>query len=387
MSAGNQPLINVITLGHAGHGKTTLTAAITKVLAVHGRQIRSYEEIHNAPEEKARGIVMRTSRVEFDTATRRYSHIDCPDHMDYVKNMITGAAQMDGAILVADAIAGPINSDQIRLARDANIPYIIVFLNKADLADKKELVDLVEQEVRGLLKEYGYPGDEVPVIRGSAKKALEGDVKWEQKVVELAANLDGFIQVPKQPIDKPFLFPIEEVFEVDGRETVVTGRFEQGSVEAGDEVEIVGIRATIKTVVLSVEKVRKVSATGRGDENVRIHLRDVKPEKVERGQVLAKPNSITAHTKFAAVVYVLSNEEGGRHLPFFAGYSPQFAFRLTDVTGIVELPAGVERANPGEKMSLTIFLISPMPMVKGMKFTMIEGGRTIAVGIVTKIIS
>ncbi|WP_253305998.1 elongation factor Tu [unidentified bacterial endosymbiont] len=385
----SKPHINVGTIGHVDHGKTTLTAAITSVLAKHyGGQARAFDQIDNAPEEKARGITINTSHVEYDTQNRHYAHVDCPGHADYVKNMITGAAQMDGAILVVAATDGPMpqTREHILLARQVGVPYITVFLNKCDMVDDEELLELVELEIRELLTQYDFPGDDTPVIRGSALKALEGDPEWEKKIVELAEILDSYIPEPKRAIDKPFLLPIEDVFSISGRGTVVTGRVEQGIVKVGDEVEIVGIRDTTKTVVTGVEMFRKLLDEGRAGENVGVLLRGTKRDDIERGQVLAKPKSITPHTKFVAEVYVLTKEEGGRHTPFLKGYRPQFYFRTTDVTGIVELPAEVEMVMPGDKLQLTVTLIAPIAMTEGLNFAIREGGHTVGAGIVSKII-
>ncbi|WP_253306360.1 elongation factor Tu [unidentified bacterial endosymbiont] len=385
----SKPHINVGTIGHVDHGKTTLTAAITSVLAKHyGGQARAFDQIDNAPEEKARGITINTSHVEYDTPIRHYAHVDCPGHADYIKNMITGAAQMDGAILVVAATDGPMpqTREHILLARQVGVPYITVFLNKCDMVDDEELLELVELEIRELLTQYDFPGDDTPVIRGSALKALEGDPEWEKKIVELAEILDSYIPEPKRAIDKPFLLPIEDVFSISGRGTVVTGRVEQGIVKVGDEVEIVGIRDTTKTVVTGVEMFRKLLDEGRAGENVGVLLRGTKRDDIERGQVLAKPKSITPHTKFVAEVYVLTKEEGGRHTPFLKGYRPQFYFRTTDVTGIVELPAEVEMVMPGDKLQLTVTLIAPIAMTEGLNFAIREGGHTVGAGIVSKII-
>lgn len=384
-----KPHINVGTIGHVDHGKTTLTAAITTVLAKkYGGQARAFEQIDNAPEEKARGITINTSHVEYDTPMRHYAHVDCPGHADYIKNMITGAAQMDGAILVVAATDGPMpqTREHIVLARQVGVPYITVFLNKCDMVDDEELLELVELEIRELLSQYGFPGDDTPVIRGSALKALEGDSQWEEKIVELAETLDSYIPEPQRAIDKPFLLPIEDVFSISGRGTVVTGRVEQGIIKVGDEVEIVGLKATVKSTVTGVEMFRKLLDEGRAGENVGILLRGIKREDIERGQVLAKSKSIAPHTKFVAEVYILTKEEGGRHTPFLKGYRPQFYFRTTDVTGIVELPADVEMVMPGDKLQLTVTLISPIAMDEGLNFAIREGGHTVGAGIVSKII-
>jgi elongation factor Tu len=385
----SKPHINVGTIGHVDHGKTTLTAAITTVLAKqYGGQARAFDQIDNAPEEKARGITINTSHVEYDTPTRHYAHVDCPGHADYIKNMITGAAQMDGAILVVAATDGPMpqTREHILLARQVGVPYITVFLNKCDMVDDEELLELVELEIRELLTQYEFPGDDTPVIRGSALKALEGDPEWEKKIVELAEILDSYIPEPKRAIDKPFLLPIEDVFSISGRGTVVTGRVEQGIIKVGEEVEIVGIRGTTKTTVTGVEMFRKLLDEGRAGENVGVLLRGTKRDDIERGQVLAKPKSITPHTKFVAEVYVLTKEEGGRHTPFLKGYRPQFYFRTTDVTGVVELPAEVEMVMPGDKLQLTVTLIAPIAMSEGLNFAIREGGHTVGAGIVSKII-
>jgi len=384
-----KPHVNVGTIGHIDHGKTTLTAAITHVLAEKvGGQARSFEEIDNAPEERERGITIATSHVEYETEKRHYAHVDCPGHADYVKNMITGAAQMDGAILVVSAADGPMpqTREHILLARQVGVPYIVVFLNKVDMVDDPELLELVEVEVRDLLNEYEFPGDEVPVIAGSALKALEGDPEAKEKILELANALDTYIPEPVRELDKPFLMPIEDVFSITGRGTVVTGRIEQGVIKAGDEVEIVGIRPTQKTVVTGVEMFRKILDEGRAGDNVGCLLRGIKREDVERGQVLCAPGSITPHTKFNAEVYVLKEDEGGRRTPFFSGYRPQFYFRTTDVTGVIKLPEGVEMVMPGDNVQMEIELIQPIAMDQGLRFAIREGGRTVGSGVVTKII-
>ncbi|PXZ37839.1 elongation factor Tu, partial [Avibacterium paragallinarum] len=358
-----KPHVNVGTIGHVDHGKTTLTAAITTVLAKHyGGSARAFDQIDNAPEEKARGITINTSHVEYDTPTRHYAHVDCPGHADYVKNMITGAAQMDGAILVVAATDGPMpqTREHILLGRQVGVPYIIVFLNKCDMVDDEELLELVEMEVRELLSQYDFPGDDTPIVRGSALKALEGDAQWEEKILELANHLDTYIPEPERAIDQPFLLPIEDVFSISGRGTVVTGRVERGIIRTGDEVEIVGIKETAKTTVTGVEMFRKLLDEGRAGENIGALLRGTKREEIERGQVLAKPGSITPHTDFESEVYVLSKEEGGRHTPFFKGYRPQFYFRTTDVTGTIELPEGVEMVMPGDNIKMTVSLIHPI---------------------------
>jgi len=386
-----KPHMNVGTIGHVDHGKTTLTAALTKVLAAKfGGEVKAYDQIDNAPEEKARGITISTSHVEYETANRHYAHVDCPGHADYVKNMITGAAQMDGAILVVSAADGPMpqTREHILLARQVGVPYIVVFLNKADMVDDKELLELVEMEVRDLLKKYDFPGDKTPIIVGSALKALEGDTSelGEGAIQKLAEALDTYIPEPKRAIDGAFLMPVEDVFSISGRGTVVTGRIERGIVKVGDEVEIVGIRPTQKTTVTGVEMFRKLLDQGQAGDNVGVLLRGTKREEVERGQVLAKPGSITPHTKFEAEVYVLSKEEGGRHTPFFQGYRPQFYFRTTDVTGAVDLPKGTEMVMPGDNVKITITLISPVAMEDGLRFAIREGGKTVGAGVVAKII-
>src|SRR5512145_1340371 len=387
-----KPHVNVGTIGHIDHGKTTLTACITKVLAKHNPKVkyRSFDSIDNAPEEKARGITIATAHVEYETAKRHYAHVDCPGHADYVKNMITGAAQMDGAILVVSAADGPMpqTREHILLARQVGVPYIIVYMNKADMVDDKELLELVEMEVRELLSKYQFPGDKTPIVIGSAKMALEGDKSdmGEGSIFKLADALDSYIPEPKRAIDGAFLMPVEDVFSISGRGTVVTGRVERGIVKVGDELEIVGLRATIKTVVTGVEMFRKLLDEGRAGDNVGCLLRGTKKEEVERGQVLAKPGSITPHTKFKAEVYVLTKEEGGRHTPFFNGYRPQFYFRTTDVTGVCTLPEGTEMVMPGDNINVEIELITPVAMDDGLKFAIREGGRTVGAGVVTKII-
>ncbi|WP_344965469.1 elongation factor Tu [Oceanisphaera sediminis] len=385
----NKPHVNVGTIGHVDHGKTTLTAAITNVLAKQfGGAARAFDQIDNAPEEKARGITIAASHVEYDTETRHYAHVDCPGHADYVKNMITGAAQMDGAILVVAATDGPMpqTREHILLARQVGVPYIVVFMNKCDMVDDDELLELVEMEVRELLSEYDFPGDEIPVIQGSALKGLEGDPQWEPKILELAAALDSYIPEPERAVDGAFLLPIEDVFSIQGRGTVVTGRVERGIVKVGEEVEIVGIKDTIKTTCTGVEMFRKLLDEGRAGENVGVLLRGTKREDVERGQVLAKPGSINPHTGFESEVYVLSKEEGGRHTPFFKGYRPQFYFRTTDVTGTIELPEGVEMVMPGDNIQMVVNLIAPIAMEEGLRFAIREGGRTVGAGVVAKII-
>ena len=384
-----KPHVNVGTIGHVDHGKTTLTAAITNVLAkVYGGEAKDFASIDNAPEERERGITISTSHVEYDTPTRHYAHVDCPGHADYVKNMITGAAQMDGAILVVASTDGPMpqTREHILLSRQVGVPYIIVFMNKCDMVDDEELLELVEMEVRELLSEYEFPGDDLPVIQGSALKALEGEKEWEDKIVELAEALDSYIPEPERDIDRPFILPIEDVFSIQGRGTVVTGRVECGLVRVGDEVEIVGVKETTTTTCTGVEMFRKLLDEGRAGENCGVLLRGVKREDVQRGQVLAKPGSITPHTKFESEVYVLSKEEGGRHTPFFKGYRPQFYFRTTDVTGIVELPAGVEMVMPGDNIKMVVELICPIAMDEGLRFAIREGGRTVGAGVVAKII-
>ncbi len=385
----DKPHVNVGTIGHIDHGKTTLTAAITTVLAEKmGGEARSFEEIDNAPEEKERGITIATSHVEYQTENRHYAHVDCPGHADYVKNMITGAAQMDGAILVVSAADGPMpqTREHILLARQVGVPYIVVFLNKADMVDDEELMELVEVEVRELLSEYDFPGDDIPFITGSALKALEGDEEYKSKIIELAAALDSYIPQPVRELDKPFLMPVEDVFTITGRGTVATGRVEQGIVNTGDTVEIVGVHATTTTVVTGVEMFRKILDQGQAGDNVGCLLRGTKREEIERGQVLCKPGSITPHTKFKAEVYILKKEEGGRHTPFFTGYRPQFYFRTTDVTGVAKLPDGVEMVMPGDNVQMEIELIQPIAMDQGLRFAIREGGRTVGSGVVTEII-
>ncbi|MFH7565819.1 elongation factor Tu [Oceanimonas smirnovii] len=384
-----KPHVNVGTIGHVDHGKTTLTAAITTVLAKKmGGSARGYDQIDNAPEEKARGITIAASHVEYDTEARHYAHVDCPGHADYVKNMITGAAQMDGAILVVAATDGPMpqTREHILLARQVGVPYIVVFMNKCDMVDDEELLELVEMEVRELLSEYEFPGDDTPVIQGSALKGLEGDPQWEEKILELADALDSYIPDPERAVDGAFLLPIEDVFSIQGRGTVVTGRVERGIVKVGEEIEIVGIKDTTKTTCTGVEMFRKLLDEGRAGENVGVLLRGTKREDVERGQVLAKPGSITPHTDFESEVYVLSKDEGGRHTPFFKGYRPQFYFRTTDVTGTIELPEGVEMVMPGDNIKMVVSLIAPIAMEDGLRFAIREGGRTVGAGVVAKII-
>ena len=385
----NKPHVNVGTIGHVDHGKTTLTAAITNVLAKRGGgEAKDFASIDNAPEERERGITISTSHVEYDTETRHYAHVDCPGHADYVKNMITGAAQMDGGILVVAATDGPMpqTREHILLSRQVGVPHLVVFMNKCDMVDDEELLELVEMEVRELLSEYDFPGDDIPVIQGSALKALEGEAEWEDKVVELADALDSYIPLPERDIDKPFILPIEDVFSISGRGTVVTGRVERGIITVGDEVEIVGIKETTKTTCTGVEMFRKLLDEGRAGENVGVLLRGTKREDVERGQVLAKPGSITPHTKFESEVYVLSKDEGGRHTPFFKGYRPQFYFRTTDITGAVELPEGVEMVMPGDNLKFVVELIAPIAMDEGLRFAIREGGRTVGAGVVSTII-
>ncbi len=386
-----KPHVNVGTIGHVDHGKTTLTAAITTVLAQQfGGEARAYDQIDAAPEEKARGITINTSHVEYETATRHYAHVDCPGHADYVKNMITGAAQMDGAILVVSAADGPMpqTREHILLSRQVGVPYIIVFLNKCDMVDDEELLELVEMEVRDLLSNYNFPGDEIPIIKGSAKCALEGDTSpiGVPAILELAAAMDSYIPTPARDVDHPFLMPVEDVFSISGRGTVVTGRVERGVLKVGDEIEIVGIRPTAKTTCTGVEMFRKLLDQGQAGDNIGALLRGTKREDVERGQVLAKPGTITPHTKFTAEVYVLSKDEGGRHTPFFKGYRPQFYFRTTDVTGTIELPEGVEMVMPGDNIQMTVQLIAPIAMNEGLRFAVREGGRTVGAGVVAKIL-
>ncbi len=386
-----KPHVNVGTIGHVDHGKTTLTAAITLVLSKKfGGEAKAYDQIDNAPEEKARGITINTAHVEYETAKRHYAHVDCPGHADYIKNMITGAAQMDGAILVVSAADGPMpqTREHILLARQVGVPYIVVYMNKADMVDDKELLELVEIEVRELLSKYQFPGDKTPIVIGSAKMALEGDKSemGEGSIFKLADALDSYIPEPKRAIDGPFLMPVEDVFSISGRGTVVTGRVERGIVKVGDELEIVGLKATMKTVCTGVEMFRKLLDQGQAGDNIGVLLRGTKREEVERGQVLAKPGSITPHTKFSCEVYVLSKEEGGRHTPFFPGYRPQFYFRTTDVTGSCELPAGTEMVMPGDNIAMTVTLIAPIAMEEGLRFAIREGGRTVGAGVVAKII-
>jgi elongation factor Tu len=390
----NKPHLNIGTIGHVDHGKTTLTAAITKVLSKQNERVkyRDFWSIDNAPEEKERGITIQIAHVEYETKNRHYAHIDCPGHADYVKNMITGAAQMDGAILVVSAADGPMpqTREHILLARQVNVPAIVVFMNKVDMVEDKEILDLVELEIRELLTSYGFPGDEIPIVRGSALKSMESDgnpdEEWNKKIVELMDAVDSYIKLPERPIDKPFLMPIEDVFTISGRGTVVTGRVERGIVKVGDEVDILGIRETRKRVVTGVEMFKKLLDEGRAGDNIGVLLRGTDREDVDRGMVLAKPGSITPHTKFKAEVVVLSKDEGGRHTPFVTGYRPQFFFRTTDVTGSVKLPEGVEMVMPGDNANLELELITPIAMEKGLKFAIREGGRTIGAGSVTDII-
>jgi elongation factor Tu len=386
-----KPHVNVGTIGHVDHGKTTLTAAITMVLSKkYGGEAKAYDQIDAAPEEKARGITINTAHVEYETANRHYAHVDCPGHADYVKNMITGAAQMDGAILVVSSADGPMpqTREHILLARQVGVPYIIVYMNKADMVDDKELLELVEMEVRELLSKYEFPGDDTPIVIGSALKALEGDTgeMGEGSIMKLAEALDSYIPQPKRALDGPFLMPVEDVFSISGRGTVVTGRVERGVIKVGEEIEIVGLKPTVKTVCTGVEMFRKLLDQGQAGDNVGILLRGTKREDVERGQVLAKPGSITPHTKFTAEIYVLSKDEGGRHTPFFNGYRPQFYFRTTDVTGSIELPKGTEMVMPGDNVSIVVALIQPIAMEEGLRFAIREGGRTVGAGVVAKII-
>jgi elongation factor Tu len=387
----SKPHVNIGTIGHVDHGKTTLTAAITKVMAGQGwGEARAFDQIDNAPEERERGITIATAHVEYETANRHYAHVDCPGHADYVKNMITGAAQMDGAILVVSAADGPMpqTREHILLARQVGVPAIVVFLNKADMVDDEELMELVELEVRELLSSYDFPGDDIPVVTGSALKALEcatGDDD-EKCILELMEQVDTYIPEPERAIDQPFLMPVEDVFSISGRGTVATGRVESGVIKVGEEVEIIGMKDTRKTTVTGVEMFRKMLDQGQAGDNVGILLRGIKREEIERGQVLAKPGSITPHTKFKAEAYILTKEEGGRHTPFFKGYRPQFYFRTTDVTGIVELPEGVEMVMPGDNIAMTVELITPIAMDKELRFAIREGGRTVGAGVVSEII-
>ena len=389
-----KPHVNVGTIGHVDHGKTTLTAAITKVLAFKGQaQYRAYDSIDNAPEEKARGITIATAHVEYETDKRHYAHVDCPGHADYIKNMITGAAQMDGAILVVSAADGPMpqTREHILLARQVGVPYIVVYMNKTDMVDDPELLDLVELEVRELLSKYQFPGDKIPIVKGSALKAMESasndpNAPEYKSIHELMEAIDGYVPTPERPIDKPFLMPIEDVFSISGRGTVVTGRVERGIVKVGEEVEIVGLGETKKTVATGVEMFRKLLDEGRAGDNIGVLLRGIGKEEVERGQVLAKPGSITPHTKFKGEVYILTKEEGGRHTPFFNGYRPQFYFRTTDVTGVVKMPEGVEMVMPGDNISVVVELVAPIAMEKELRFAIREGGRTVGAGVVTEVL-
>jgi elongation factor Tu len=385
-----KPHVNVGTIGHVDHGKTTLTAAISAVLTKKfGGDIKDFASIDNAPEERERGITINTSHIEYDTEIRHYAHVDCPGHADYVKNMITGAAQMDGGILVVAATDGPMpqTREHILLSRQVGVPHLVVFLNKCDMVDDEELLELVEMEVRELLSEYDFPGDDLPVILGSALKALEGVPEWEEKILELANALDTYIPLPERDVDKPFILPIEDVFSIAGRGTVVTGRVERGIIKVGESVEIVGLKPTVTTTCTGVEMFRKLLDEGRAGENVGVLLRGTKREDVERGQVLAKPGSIKPHTKFESEVYVLSKDEGGRHTPFFKGYRPQFYFRTTDITGAVELPEGVEMVMPGDNLKFVVELIGPIAMDEGLRFAIREGGRTVGAGVVSTIIA
>jgi len=384
-----KPHVNVGTIGHVDHGKTTLTAAMTKVMAQKmGGEAKAFDEIDNAPEERERGITIATSHVEYESDKRHYAHVDCPGHADYVKNMITGAAQMDGAILVVSAADGPMpqTREHILLSRQVGVPYIVVFMNKADMVDDEELLELVEMEVRELLDQYDFPGDDTPIVTGSALKALEGDAAYEEKIVELVNAMDEYIPEPERAVDGDFLMPVEDVFSISGRGTVVTGRIERGIVKVGDEIEIVGIRETQKTTCTGVEMFRKLLDEGQAGDNVGVLLRGTKRDEVERGQVLCKPGSITPHTKFEAEVYVLSKDEGGRHTPFFSNYRPQFYFRTTDVTGAVDLPEGTEMVMPGDNVKMVVSLIAPIAMEDGLRFAIREGGRTVGAGVVSKII-
>lgn len=385
----SKPHVNVGTIGHVDHGKTTTTAAISKVLAARGLAEKvDFENIDQAPEERERGITINTAHIEYESENRHYAHVDCPGHADYVKNMITGAAQMDGAILVVSAADGPMpqTREHILLARQVGVPYIVVYLNKVDMVDDEELLDLVEMEVRELLTEYGFPGDDIPVVKGSSLGALNGEAKWEEKILELIDEVDKYIPTPERPVDQPFLLPIEDVMTITGRGTVVTGRVERGQIKVGEEVEIIGIRETTKTTVTGIEMFRKLLDSGQAGDNIGALLRGTKKEDVERGQVLAKPGSIKPHTNFKGEVYVLTKEEGGRHTPFFTGYKPQFYFRTTDITGEVQLPEGVEMVMPGDNITMTVNLIHPIAMEQGLRFAIREGGRTVASGVVAEII-
>jgi len=386
----SKPHVNIGTIGHVDHGKTTLTAAITKVLSKHNPKIvvRAFDSIDNAPEEKARGITIATAHVEYETANRHYAHVDCPGHADYVKNMITGAAQMDGAILVVAATDGPMpqTREHILLARQVGVPSMVVFMNKVDAVDDAELLELVEMEIRELLSSYEFPGDDIPVIQGSALKALEGDEKWEAKIDELMEAVDSYIPTPARETDKPFLMPVEDIFTIQGRGTVATGRIERGQINVNEPVEIVGIKDTRNSVVTGVEMFKKLLDSGMAGDNVGLLLRGVERKEIERGQVIAKPGSITPHTKFKAEAYVLTKDEGGRHTPFFTGYRPQFYFRTTDVTGVAHLPTGVEMVMPGDNIQMEIELIAPIAMEKGLRFAIREGGRTVGAGTVSEIV-
>ena len=385
----SKPHVNIGTIGHVDHGKTTLTAAISKVLSDKGLAEKvDFENIDQAPEERERGITINTAHIEYQTASRHYAHVDCPGHADYVKNMITGAAQMDGAILVVSAADGPMpqTREHILLARQVGVPYIVVFLNKVDMVDDEELLELVEMEVRELLTEYSFPGDDIPIIKGSALGALNGEAQWEDRIMELMDAVDSYIPTPERPVDQAFLMPIEDVFTITGRGTVVTGRVERGIVKVGEEVEIVGIKPTAKTTVTGVEMFRKLLDSGQAGDNIGALLRGTKKEEVERGQVLAKPGSVSPHTSFKSEVYVLTKEEGGRHTPFFTGYKPQFYFRTTDITGEVNLPEGVEMVMPGDNIEMSVQLIHPIAMEEGLRFAIREGGRTVASGVVATIV-
>ena len=385
----SKPHVNIGTIGHVDHGKTTLTAAISKVLSDKGLAEKvDFENIDQAPEERERGITINTAHIEYQTANRHYAHVDCPGHADYVKNMITGAAQMDGAILVVSAADGPMpqTREHILLARQVGVPYIVVFLNKVDMVDDEELLELVEMEVRELLTEYSFPGDDIPIIKGSALGALNGEAQWEDRIMELMDSVDSYIPTPERPVDQAFLMPIEDVFTITGRGTVVTGRVERGIVKVGEEVEIVGIRPTAKTTVTGVEMFRKLLDSGQAGDNIGALLRGTKKEEVERGQVLAKPGSVSPHTSFKSEVYVLTKDEGGRHTPFFTGYKPQFYFRTTDITGEVNLPEGVEMVMPGDNIEMSVQLIHPIAMEEGLRFAIREGGRTVASGVVATIV-
>ena len=384
-----KPHVNVGTIGHVDHGKTTLTAAMTKVMSEKmGGEVKAFDEIDNAPEEKARGITISTSHVEYESDTRHYAHVDCPGHADYVKNMITGAAQMDGAILVVSAADGPMpqTREHILLSRQVGVPYILVFMNKADMVDDEELLELVEMEIRELLDTYEFPGDDTPIVIGSALKALEGDADYAEKIVELVDAMDDYIPLPERAVDGDYLMPVEDVFSISGRGTVVTGRIERGIVHVGDDIEIVGIKETAKTTCTGVEMFRKLLDEGQAGDNVGVLLRGTKREDVERGQVLCAPGSITPHTKFEAEVYILSKDEGGRHTPFFSNYRPQFYFRTTDVTGACELPEGTEMVMPGDNVKMNVTLIAPIAMDEGLRFAIREGGRTVGAGVVSKVI-